>query len=123
MRDEEGADPATDYEEVLQAPEPVLQPGPGIIISFCSIFGGHDRVRYCPAGLCRPFKEMSGCEPSCVANPDPQDQYVFGTFGSGSESLSTRYGSGSCSGSFYSHDFLSLENDVNVASKSNKKKT
>jgi hypothetical protein len=45
VRDEEGAHPATDDEEVLQAPEPVLQAGPGIMISFCSIFGRYDRVR------------------------------------------------------------------------------
>jgi hypothetical protein len=61
---------------------------------------------------------------------------VFGPPGSGSESTSQRYGSGS----FYHHakivrktfldsyyfvtlfDFLSLKNDVNVASKSNKQK-
>jgi hypothetical protein len=75
-----------------------------------------------------------------VADPDP-DPHVFGPPGSGSGSTSQRYGSGSCSGSgsgsFYHHakivrktlipnilllffDFLSLKNDLNVASKSNK---
>jgi hypothetical protein len=79
-------------------------------------------------------------------DPDPPDPHVFGP--SGSRSTSQRYGSGSgsCSGSgsgsFYHHakivrktlievdsyyfvtlfDFLSLKNDVNVASKSNKQK-
>ncbi len=68
------------------------------------------------------------------------DPHVFGLPGSGS--TSQRYGSGSCSGSgsFYHHakivpgkknldsyyfvtlfDFLSLKNDVNVASKSGNK--
>jgi hypothetical protein len=73
-----------------------------------------------------------------VPDPDPPDPHVFGPPGSGS--TSQRYGSGS--GSFYHHakknstakknldsyyfvnllDFLSLKNDVNVASKSNKQK-
>ncbi len=76
-------------------------------------------------------------------NPDPPDPHVFGPPGSGSNSQ--RYGSGSGSysgsgsGSFYHltkivkknldsyyfvilFDFLSLKNDVNVASKSNKQK-
>jgi hypothetical protein len=78
-----------------------------------------------------------------VADPDPPDPHVFGPPGSGSGSTGQRYGSGSgsCfgSGSFYYHakivkknldsyyfvtlfDFLSLKNDVNVASKSNKQK-
>jgi hypothetical protein len=74
-----------------------------------------------------PFSKTS------VPDPDPQ---VFGPPGSGS--TSQRYGSGS--GSFYHHakivrkknldsfyfvtlfDFLSLKNDVNVPSKSNKQK-
>jgi hypothetical protein len=68
----------------------------------------------------------------CVADPNP---HVFGPPGSGS--ISQRYGSGS--GSFYHHanivrktfdsyyfvtlfDFLSLKNDVNVSSESNKQK-
>jgi hypothetical protein len=77
---------------------------------------------------------------SSVANPDPNpdldppDPYVFGPPGSGS--ICQRYGSGS--GSFTSwkiskknldsynfvtlFDFLSLKNDVNVPSKSNKQK-
>jgi hypothetical protein len=76
-------------------------------------------------------------------NPDP-DPHVFGPPGSRFGSTSQRYGSGSgsCSGSgsFYHHAkivrktfldsyyfvtlfyFLSLKNDVNVASKSNKQK-
>jgi hypothetical protein len=72
-----------------------------------------------------------------VADQDPQDPYVLGPPGSGSGSISTRYGSGS--GSFQNqakivrkplnsyrtvlrllHDFLSLKNDVNLASKSSK---
>jgi hypothetical protein len=75
-------------------------------------------------------------EKSSVAepNPDPPDPRVFGLPGSGSGSTSQRYGSGS--GSFYHHaktvrktlipifvtlfEFLSLKNDVNVASKSHK---
>jgi hypothetical protein len=78
-----------------------------------------------------------------VVDPDPD---VFGPPGSGYGSISTRYGSihtrygsGSGSGSFYHqskiirktfippvlrllHDFLSLKNDVTVASKGNKQK-
>jgi hypothetical protein len=65
------------------------------------------------------------------------DLHVFGPPGSGSGSTSQRYGSGSgsCCGSLSScknskknldfvtlFDFLSLKNDVNVASKSNKQK-
>jgi hypothetical protein len=75
---------------------------------------------------------------SNVADPDPQDPYVFGPPGSGS--ISQKYGSRSRSGSFYHqaiitktliptllwllYDFLSLENDVNVPvpSRSNKQK-
>jgi hypothetical protein len=61
-----------------------------------------------------------------VADPDPLDPYVFGAPRSGS--VSQRYGSGSGSGSFYHqakivrllYDFLSLKNDVSVASKTNK---
>jgi hypothetical protein len=34
-------------------------------------------------------------------NPDPQDPYVFGPPGYGSQTISTRYGSGFGSGSFY----------------------
>ncbi len=77
-----------------------------------------------------------------ISVPDPnQDPHVFGP--PGSESISKRYGSrsgsGSGSGSFYHQakilrktliptvlwlllDFLSLKNDVNVPSKSNKQK-
>jgi hypothetical protein len=73
-------------------------------------------------------------------NPDPPDPHVFGPPGSGSTSQRYGSGSGSCSGSFYHHakigrktlipttyfvtlfDFLSLKNDVNVASKSKKQK-
>jgi hypothetical protein len=69
-------------------------------------------------------------------NPDPPDPRVF--WPPGSESTSHMYGSGS--GSFYHHakiirkilnpryyfvtlfDFLSLKNNVNVPSKSNKQK-
>jgi hypothetical protein len=67
-------------------------------------------------------------------DPDPPDPHVFGPPGSGS--ISHRYGSGSGSGSLSScknskknidsyyfvtlFDFLSLENYVNVPSKSNK---
>ncbi len=57
-----------------------------------------------------------------VPDPDPPDPHVFGPPGSGSGSTSQMYGSGS----FYHHvtlfDFLSLKNDVNVPSKSNKQK-
>jgi hypothetical protein len=75
-----------------------------------------------------------------ISVPDP-DPPVFGppVSGSGSGSTSQRYGSGSGCGSFYHHakivrktldsyyfvtlfDFLSLKNDVNVYSKSNKQK-
>jgi hypothetical protein len=82
---------------------------------------------------------------SSVADPDPDtpDPHVFGPPGSGSTSQRNGSGSGSCSGSgsgsFYHHakivrktfdsyyfvslfDFLSLKNDVNVASKSSKQK-
>jgi hypothetical protein len=71
---------------------------------------------------------------SSVPDPDP---HVFGPSGSGS--TSQRYGSGSGTGPFFYHakkskknldsyyfvtlfDFLSLKNDVNVPSKSNKQK-
>jgi hypothetical protein len=74
---------------------------------------------------------------SSVADPDPPDPHVFGPPGSGS--IGQRYGYVSGSGSFYHHakivrknldsyyfvtifDILSLKNDVNVLSKSNKKK-
>ena len=67
-------------------------------------------------------------------DPDPPDPHVFGPPGSGSWSISQRYGSGS----FYHqakilrktlistvlwllYDFLSLKNDVNVPSKKGKK--
>jgi hypothetical protein len=74
---------------------------------------------------------------SSVADPDPPDLHVFGPPGSGSTSQRYGSGSGSCSGSvsgsFYHHakivrktlippillflfEFLSLKNDVNVAS-------
>ncbi len=70
-----------------------------------------------------------------VADPDPSDPYVFGPPGSGSISQRYRYGSGS----FYNQakivrkteiptvlwllfNFLSLKNDINVPSKSNKLK-
>jgi hypothetical protein len=76
-------------------------------------------------------------------DPDPPDPHVFEPPGSGSTSQRYGSGSGSCSGSgsgsFCHHakivrknlvsyyfgtlfDFLSLKNDVNVASKSNKQK-
>ncbi len=78
-----------------------------------------------------------------VADPDPhpnldtQDPYVLGPPGSASGSINQRSGSESGSGSFYHqakivrktlipcvlcllYDFLSLKNDVNVPSKSNK---
>jgi hypothetical protein len=70
-----------------------------------------------------------------VAYPDLEDPYVFGPPRSGSGSIRQRYGSES--GSFYHqakiirktliptvwfllYDFLSLKNEVNVPSKSNK---
>jgi hypothetical protein len=70
-------------------------------------------------------------------NPDPSNPYVFGPPGFGSVFISQRHGSRS--GSFYHQatkvrktlipivllllvDFLSLKNDVNVPSKSNKQK-
>ncbi len=70
-------------------------------------------------------------------NPDSSDPYIFGPPGSGSGPINQRYGSGS--GSFYHQakivrkiliptvlwllfDFLSLKNDVNIPSKSNKQK-
>ncbi len=81
-------------------------------------------------------KERSRCFPKAsVADTDPSDPYVLGPPGSGSGSASQRYGSG-----FFYHqakivrqiliptllwllfDFLSLKNDVNVPSKSNKQK-
>ncbi len=82
---------------------------------------------------------MVNMVPTSVAdpdpNPDPSDPYVFGPPGSWSGSISQRYGSES--GSFYHQakvvrkiliptalwllfDFLSLKNDVNVPSKTNK---
>jgi hypothetical protein len=89
------------------------------------------------------FIKMLSVKVFCsVADPEP-DPHVFGPPGSGSGSTSQRYGSGSCSGSgsgSFRHrakivrktliptlyvtlfDFLSLKNDVNVASKINKQK-
>jgi hypothetical protein len=78
---------------------------------------------------------VSGSVADPNPDPDPPDPHVFGPPGSGS--TGQRYGSGS--GSFYHHakivrktliptifltlfDFLSLKNDVNVDSKSNKQK-
>ncbi len=65
-----------------------------------------------------------------VADPDPPDPHIFGPPGSGS--TSQRYGSGSDPiimqknlDSYYFvtlFDYLSLKNDVNVPSKSNKQK-
>ncbi len=80
-------------------------------------------------------KFISVADPDPNPDPDSPDPHVFGPPGSGSESTSQRYGSGSG----YHHakivrknlipiffvtllDFLSLKNDVNVASKSNKQK-
>jgi hypothetical protein len=74
---------------------------------------------------------------SSVADPDPSDPYFFGPSGSGS--VSQRYGARYGSGSFYHQakivrktliptvlflifHFLSLKNDVNVTSQSNKQK-
>ncbi len=97
------------------------------------------QVPECPTrGLFRGLGEDDSRKtPASVAdpdpNPDPPDPYVFGPPGSGSISTSQRYGSGS----FYHHakieennldsyyfvtlfDFLSLKNDVNVASISRK---
>ncbi len=83
--------------------------------------------------MCIPPGKLLGT-PLVVSEPDP---YVFGPPGSGSNS--TRYWYGSGSGSFYNKakvvrktlippvlrlffDFLSLKNDVSVASKCNKQK-
>jgi hypothetical protein len=83
-----------------------------------------------------PDPSVIGMDPNPDPNPDPPDPHVFGPPGSGSGS---GFCSGSGSGSFYHHakivrktliptifftlfDFLSLKNDVNVASKSNKQK-
>jgi hypothetical protein len=52
-------------------------------------------------------------DPNPDPYPDPPDPHVFGPPGSGSGSISQRYGSESTS------DFLSLKNYVNVPSKSN----
>jgi hypothetical protein len=79
----------------------------------------------------------SAPDPDPDPNPDPLDPHVFGPPGSEFGSISQRYGSGS--GSFYQQakiggkpliptvlslllDVLSLKNDVNVPSKSNKQK-
>jgi hypothetical protein len=74
----------------------------------------------------------SVADPDPNPDPDPLDPRVFGSPGSGSESISQRYGSGS--GSFYHEaklvrktlistvlglDFLPSENDVKVPLKSN----
>ncbi len=76
-------------------------------------------------------------DPDPNPDPDPPDPSVFGPPGSGSESISQRYGSGS--GSFnhaakivrkalistvlgFLFDFLPLENDVIVPLKSNMQK-
>jgi hypothetical protein len=84
---------------------------------------------------CGLFKIERLC--GSVPDLDPPDPHVFGPPGSGS--TSQMYGSGSGSGSLYHHakivrktlipsilvtlvDFLSLKNDVNVPSKSNKQK-
>jgi hypothetical protein len=44
---------------------------------------------------------LSGLQSSSVADPDPPDPHVFGPPGSGSGSISQRYGPVSGSGSFY----------------------
>ncbi len=84
----------------------------------------------------------SVADPDPNPDPDPTDPRVFGPPGSGSTSQRYGSGSGSCSGSgsFYHHakivrktlippillptlfEFLSLKNDVNVASKSHQQK-
>ncbi len=46
-----------------------------------------------------------------VGDPDPQDPHVFGPPGSGSGSISQRYGSGSLS---FSHKCVKTENDMPV---------
>ncbi len=89
----------------------------------------------CGSGSSRPKSVRIRIRNTSVADPDPPDPHVFGPPGSGS--TSKRYGSGS--GSFCHHakivtktliptilwlflTFLSLKNDVNVPSKSNKQK-
>ncbi len=89
-------------------------------------------------GICILTKETAKNSTLTSSVPDPNpDPHVFGPPGSGS--ISQMYGSGSGSGSFYHQAkkgrktliptvlwlllaFLSLKNDVNVPSKSNKKK-
>ncbi len=87
------------------------------------------------ASKVREDKEMKAKVTISVAEQDPSDPYVFGPPGSGSGSISQKYGSGS----FYHQakivrktliptalcllfDFLSLKNYGNVPSKSNKQK-
>ncbi len=87
--------------------------------------------------LCSDFSSVADPDP----NLDPSDPYVFGPPGSGSGFGSIIQGYESRSGSFYHQakivrktltpgtalwllfDFLSLKNDVNVPSKSNKQKS
>jgi len=82
--------------------------------------------------LCRPGSSIfsSVADPDPNPDPDPPDPHVLGPPGSVSGSTSQRYGSGSKNSkknldSYYFvtlFDFLSLKNDINVASKSNKQK-
>jgi hypothetical protein len=76
------------------------------------------------------WRPCFGSTPGSVPDPNPPDPHVFGPPGSGSRSMSQRYGSGF----FYHHakiesdsfyfvilfDFLSLKNYVNVPSKQKK---
>ena len=52
-----------------------------------------------PNGL--KFRNVEISVPEQDPHPDSKDPYVFGPPGSGSRSISTRYGSGFGSGSFY----------------------
>ncbi len=51
--------------------------------------------------ICRLYIKLFVC--SSVADPDPPDPHVFGPPGSGSGSISQKYGSRSGSGFFYHH--------------------
>ncbi len=60
VRDEKGADPAPDDEEVLQAPEPVLQAGPGTNVWFLFCFWQMIVIGHCTAYVVH-LKRMTGC--------------------------------------------------------------
>ncbi len=107
--------------------------------AYTSFVGDYDDISIADPD---PNPDPDPPDPDPNPDPDPPDPHIFGPPGSGSTSQRYGSGSGSCSGfgsgSFYHHakivrktlsyyfvtliEFLSLKNDVNVASKSHKQK-